>query len=1104
MTPRPASLDGLSPSSELVLIGADDWSGLAAEVNRIATFLKAAPSAPLGDIALTTGIAARDARLVAALVVESSDDLARKLKILGGQLESSDRPQVSRRDIYLPVASAGEGGRIAFVFPGEGSQYPHMLRNICMSVPECLSAFDEADAACISAGGTAPSRWIFPPGMVDEDVRNSRISVAEGAMAVLAADVAYMRLLSRIGLKADGAVGVGIGEIAALEYAGVCRFTDRRSRLLALSEGYAAMRETADVFDSDSTHQFSVSGISSDSFRAIVAGFGDSARISRILAADKFGVCVRADSAPALSRALSEAGGVVRQLPYSRPFHTSWFERAVPALAKRFAGWFVQAPSIPVYSCIAGDPLPCDIEALRATSLAQWSSPVDFVSAINRMEGDGFRLFIEVGARSTLSSCIDSLFGGRPHLAVPMNRVHRGGLPQVNNALASLAAHGVRFDIEPLHAHRGTRLVDFSKPSRWKHVRAPRRVRLDTSLPLLRIDSMPPDFVSASSVGSRDVGPGAGGIAPRSAASASPANGTKFPLLLSSRIIAEDPGKSIVIRQALSCADLPVLADCALCAPGVSVTDPMRHGLPIVPLAYCAELMAEAACHLAPERFVTCAENLHVLRWITLDTARRVVRLCASASATDSDGALRVDVQVLDGSGDDGADAAPLARGSFLLSESPVALPPATDERFPDARETRLEGDGLYVGRLFAGPAMRALGAVTLVAPDGIEGVVRPGDCGEIVHGVSDPVFVLDPRMLSAACVATMALCGIAGDDAKLPLCQAIRRIDFTGDSCDASGELRLRVSACGSPGQGIGAFNASFTDSEGHAVALVHGCESRLFSLPATLRRALCSPVECLLSHALPDGVLPSLPQDVFCRVADNLPADLLDDPQELWLKAEAAMALSANEFVRWRYMGGTTSRRHEWLMGRIAAKDAVRSCLRERYGRKWAAADVMIEADDAGKPVPQGAWRRQCGAMMEVSITHNPGLVVAAAAPNAHIGIDTERCDRRLTDTFIDGAFSQEEQEVAAESGEGALALIRFWSAKEALAKALGTGLRYGASDLAVRAYDPVIGRIELEMTRLWTEVFPNMKDARVVVHTGILADSVLSLCVLPPETI
>ncbi|MDD5708449.1 MAG: 4'-phosphopantetheinyl transferase superfamily protein, partial [Kiritimatiellae bacterium] len=114
---------------------------------------------------------------------------------------------------------------------------------------------------------------------------------------------------------------------------------------------------------------------------------------------------------------------------------------------------------------------------------------------------------------------------------------------------------------------------------------------------------------------------------------------------------------------------------------------------------------------------------------------------------------------------------------------------------------------------------------------------------------------------------------------------------------------------------------------------------------------------------------------------------------------------------------------------------------------------------------------------------------------------GIDIERRDRTISDEFAAAAFSATEQEIAAESGEGATALFRFWCAKEALAKALGTGLRFGASDLTVAAFTRADGRIAVRPARLWLQAFPQLRDVSLTVHTCLLDNLVLAVCVLDP---
>jgi len=62
------------------------------------------------------------------------------------------------------------------------------------------------------------------------------------------------------------------------------------------------------------------------------------------------------------------------------------------------------------------------------------------------------------------------------------------------------------------------------------------------------------------------------------------------------------------------------------------------------------------------------------------------------------------------------------------------------------------------------------------------------------------------------------------------------------------------------------------------------------------------------------------------------------------------------------------------KWLLGRCAAKDAVRALVKEHFRVDLCPADVEIVPDGYGRPQVAGAWTRQIGMTPAVSISHNP----------------------------------------------------------------------------------------------------------------------------------
>jgi phosphopantetheinyl transferase len=125
----------------------------------------------------------------------------------------------------------------------------------------------------------------------------------------------------------------------------------------------------------------------------------------------------------------------------------------------------------------------------------------------------------------------------------------------------------------------------------------------------------------------------------------------------------------------------------------------------------------------------------------------------------------------------------------------------------------------------------------------------------------------------------------------------------------------------------------------------------------------------------------------------------------------------------------------RRQWLLGRIAAKDAVRRWLWDQGAGPLFPAEVVIANDASGRPVTRDD--------LDISLAHTADLAVAMARPaGGGVGIDIEEVvDRQGGAMFI--ALGQAERALLTTLRPQALWFTRFWAAKEAVAKADGTGL-------------------------------------------------------------
>ncbi len=1084
--------------SELVLLGAADRVGLLAEIERVIAYLRRAPFPRLSDIALTTGLEAHDALSRAAIVATSTADLLDKLLLLQRRLSEGRERSLPGKGVFLGTDICPAPGRTVFVFPGEGSQYPDMLRELCLHFPACRSAFDDADTACALAGSPIPpSQWIFPTGQA---APGTPLGMADAVQAVLAADTAFLRFFTQLGIAPDAVVGVGVGEITALECTGAIRFKSRTERLAALRDGYTLLKGISESSRTPVCACLSSEDLHREALEECLRPFGEAVTVSRHHSASLFGLCVRQPAAEKVAQALREAGATVRVLPLNQPYHTPWMDHVRPDLAAFFARLVNHEPAAPVYSCMTAAPHAASLEALAEAAAAQWTRPLRFADTVQRLYDDGFRVFVELGARGSLTASIDGILRHRPHVALAANRGHRSALQQLHFTLAELAAHRQKFDIAPLHVNRGSQQLDLSRPRPTHAQRAERMLPVSTLLPSLRAAEVPRGLVAPQAptpVGlRRQAAPGR---------TAKPDNGglTDFPLLLDTEVVGAAAPDAIELVSSLSILDQPFLADSAFGSSPVSLADSTLRGLPLMPAGMLAEVMAEAARKLEPAMVVVAIDGFSMPRWLTVEGSTRSIQIRARRLPGNAGGIIRFETTVLD------RERAIETPASAILAQAFVSLaadyaPPTQPPRVLALRgpvKLNWQSADIYPARLHHGPAFQNLIGIPEWGENGLVARWVTLPRGSLVRRTATPRFSVDPVLLVGVGSALMAW------DAREPASGAIQlpvgfdRIEFHAPPAAEleRGQMNLFL---GRRGPEAATADAEITDAEGRLLCRVAGWKNRVFRIHPAMHNLLLHPTEGFLSREVPPKLLPALPQEVICRLADAFPATLVVETDDLWLRVAAYLTLSLTERLKWREMGGTPQRRAEWLLGRIAAKDCVRQCLQTRYGRRWAAADIRIETDEAGKPCPQGEWRRHCGARMDISITHTLDHVVAAVAPNACLGIDIEQHTRAISDDFAAAAFGATEQEIAAESGEGATALFRFWCAKEALVKALGTGLRYGASDLLVRSYDRAGGRLTIEATRLWTQAFPALRNRPIYVHSCLLENLVLAVCVLEPE--
>jgi [acyl-carrier-protein] S-malonyltransferase len=303
--------------------------------------------------------------------------------------------------------------RLAFVFPGQGSQKVGMGADWAAAHPEAQAVFEEADRVL----GFGLTR------LIQEGPEEELTLTANLQPALVATSVAVLRAVeAATGARPVAVAGHSLGEYSALVAAGALtladalRLTRRRGELMqeAVPVGEGAMA--------------AILALSDDAVRDLVADTaeGDVLSVANLNAP---GQVVIAGQTAAVERAVEaarERGGKPRMLPVSAPFHCALMVPAREGLTPMLAETRFADPSVPVVTNVDAAPVTHGGDARDALA-RQIDSPVRWVESIEWMVAEGgVEAFVEVGPGSVLLNTIKRI---RPDV----ERIALGGPDDLSN-----------------------------------------------------------------------------------------------------------------------------------------------------------------------------------------------------------------------------------------------------------------------------------------------------------------------------------------------------------------------------------------------------------------------------------------------------------------------------------------------------------------------------------------------------------------------------------------------------------------------------------------------------------------------------------------------
>ncbi|MEV6343809.1 beta-ketoacyl synthase N-terminal-like domain-containing protein [Actinoplanes sp. NPDC051851] len=804
-------------------------------------------------------------------------------------------------------------------------------------------------------------------------------------------------------------------------------------------------------------------------------------------------------------------------LPFRSAFHTPAFESGLRSIGAALGRFEITRPDAPVWSATLAAPFPDeDPVKVGETFIRHMVTTVRFRETTAAMHDAGFRVFLQVGA-GQLASMISDNLTGKDHLAMPVNVARRSGLDQLGRVAAALWVEGASPDfslLDPAPAAvipEGTKVVG-------PNAKAGPSMRLDLGGPqlsmgagaeqVLGISAAAPARPAAPAAPARPVAPGAPArpvtpvtrpTAPtRPAAPPRPAPQPR-PVPQPAQANPNDPAKMLGALQKLAghsnaAAELAALlqetADNAATMLSTPRTAPRPNGngngngtrkspppprqapppprqapppprqipaqrpptpapagqerksvlhvsmetmpylndhcfyaqppdwptvedrWPVVPATTVAQHMLDAAAAAVPGMHPVTIREARFNRWLIAAPSQDVPITVKPAGPNE--------VAVIFGQ---------YARSTVELAPAWPA-PPTEIWRHDPATERppTISAERMYEERLmFHGPLFQAVTKVHAYGDRHVRGqVTAPAVPGALLDNalqlIGNWIITTQPNRTVALPVrlGKVSFYGPHPTPGKvLEVVARIRQVDFE---------------------QIVG--DAQLVD-DGKVWAVIEGVVDRRFDSHPTARVAERFPQRHGMSTLQPEGW--------------TLAYEYWTDLVTRGMAAHGILGAAGGK----EYESKPPATRKQWLLGRIAAKDAVRF-------RQWEAGhtdvypiELTVTNEASGRP--RVAVREKKGLIeCDISLSHCADLGVAIARPwepgddrsGPGVGIDATEVKpaEESTIRFACGPGERELLDRLAANGGRDLWFTRFWAAKEAVAKAEGTGFQGRPQDFAV----------------------------------------------------
>ncbi len=279
-------------------------------------------------------------------------------------------------------------GKIAFVFSGQGDQYPGMGKDLVEKYPVAASVFEMCES--------------IRPGTLHQCMEGTEEELKETANTqpcLFAMELAAAEVLKEKGICPDVVAGFSLGEVVAATAAGIF---DKETGFGLVCKRGKFMQQEAEKFD---TAMAAVVKLTTEQVEAVCAKFEGIYPVN-YNCPGQVSVSGLAEVMPQFNESVRAEGGRVIPLKVKGAFHSPFMKEAAEAFVKELEKAKIQEQMVALYSNLTAEPYTEDVVGLLSKQIC---NPVRWEAIIRNMIADGVDTFVEIGPGKTLTNMIKKI-----------------------------------------------------------------------------------------------------------------------------------------------------------------------------------------------------------------------------------------------------------------------------------------------------------------------------------------------------------------------------------------------------------------------------------------------------------------------------------------------------------------------------------------------------------------------------------------------------------------------------------------------------------------------------------------------------------------------